>query len=34
MFRNRETLQKVFVWIIVAAMVLALLAGAVSIFSS
>jgi hypothetical protein len=33
-FRHRETLRKVFVWIIVIAMVLGLLAGVASIFAA
>lgn len=34
MFRHRETLRKVFVWVIVLAMVLTLLAGVATIFTA
>jgi len=34
MFRNRQAMQKLFVWLIVIAMVLGLLAGVASIFAS
>ena len=34
MFRNREAMTKAFVWFIVIAMVLSLLAGAAAIFAS
>lgn len=33
MFRRRETLRKAFIWLIVFAMVLTLLAGVATIFS-
>jgi succinate dehydrogenase hydrophobic anchor subunit len=34
MFRHREALRKAFVWVIVVAMVLTLLAGVASVFST
>jgi hypothetical protein len=34
MFRHRQAMQKAFVWVIVIAMILGLLAGVASIFAS
>lgn len=34
MFRNRDAMRKVFVWFVVIAMVLTLVAGVVSVFST